>query len=132
MAPSIIALLLALFCVILGNTRGLLYVPLSAIMLIPYLYNAGKCKVRINLIQAVVILTVALNVFLSQYTAMYFYDNKPSQQELNDLYHGEEVTVTSLGAIPIWLSYIPSFFIIVHLTFACGTLSVSYNAIDKL
>merc|ERR1719162_1867443 len=119
LAPPIVALLLALFCVILGNMRGLLYVPLSAIMVVPYLYNAGKFKVRMSCIQAVVIVTVAFNIIVSQYTAMHFYNNKPSRQEINELYHGEEVTVTSLGAVPIWLSYIPPFFIMVHLTFAC-------------
>ena len=130
--PSIIALLLAVYCVVLGNMRGLLYIPLSAIMLVPYLYNAGKFKVRMNCIQACVILTVACNIVISQYTAMHFYNNKPSREEIDDIYHGEEVVITSIGAIPIWLTYIPPIFIVVHLVFACGTLSMSYNAIDKL
>lgn len=132
LVPVVLSLVLALGCALLGNMRGLLYVPLAGMMLIPYLYNAGRFKVRLSCVQAVIIVTVACNIIVSQFTAMHFYENKPTREELNTEHHGEEVTITSIGAVPIWLSYVPPLFIVVHLAFACASLSVSYNAIDKL
>ena len=83
LTPSIVALLLALILALLGNLRGLLYIPMSAAMLVPALYNYGVCRtVPGGVIVLVIAITALVNVFVTQYTVADFYDKMPSKAEI--------------------------------------------------
>ena len=82
--PSAIAFLLAVFWVVHGNMGALLYIPLSAIMLAPYFYNAGKFKVSNGCIDAVILLTTVCNGITFVITFAYFELDNYRKQRPND------------------------------------------------
>ena len=56
----------------------------------------------------------------------------PTNDEAREEYEGREVTITTIGAIPMWMSWIPVCCIPIQIAFACGSLRNTPNVVERL